>query len=140
MQRPFVEIGLSDLMEEPTTIFSDSMPAIEWAKLGKITPGNNYLTLAYHQVREWVENSRVKPVHNASHRGMGQHFRFGNQTDRKEHDRQATVILCRTGGWTARVHSSVSKKKRRKAVADAAQMIALGINQVTVAVVAKLKQ
>ena len=46
-------------MEDPTTIFSDSVTAIDWAKFGKITPGNNSLALAYHQVREWVENNTV---------------------------------------------------------------------------------
>ena len=57
MIRLFSEIGLSAWVEDPTTIFSDSVTAIDWAKFGKITPGNNYLALAYHQVREWVENN-----------------------------------------------------------------------------------
>ena len=32
MRRLFAEIGLSDWVEEPTTIFSDSVTAIDWAK------------------------------------------------------------------------------------------------------------
>ena len=67
MRRLFSQIGLSDWVEEPTTIFSDmySVTAIDWAKFGKIThtPGNKYLALAYHQVREWVENNTVAPDH-----------------------------------------------------------------------------
>ena len=31
----------------------DNNTAIHWVKAGKITPGNQYLDLAYHQVREW---------------------------------------------------------------------------------------
>ena len=45
LRRLLTEIGLSDWVCTATVIFSDSVTAIDWAKFGKITPGNSYLAL-----------------------------------------------------------------------------------------------
>ena len=47
---------------EPTKIYSDSITAIDWAKFGKITPGNNYLALGYHQIQEWIASKHIELV------------------------------------------------------------------------------
>ena len=62
-RRLMTEIGLSDWVCTASIIFSDSVTAIDWAKCGKITPGNNYLALGYHQTREWIMSGEVNPVH-----------------------------------------------------------------------------
>ena len=123
-------------MEEPTTIFSDNVTAIDWAKFGKITPGNNGLALVYHQVQEWVENNTVAPedirewdnISDLGTKPVGKHvidrlmrFYVGLKDELPEYI------------------PPVNKKKLKKAAEDAAQMIALGINQVTAASVARLK-
>lgn len=38
-----------------TTVKSDNSGAIDWMRFRKITPGNNYVLLSYHQQREWHE-------------------------------------------------------------------------------------
>ena len=58
-----MEIGLSDWVCEATVIRNDSVTAIDWAEFGKITPGNNYLALGYHQTREWIKEDEIKPDH-----------------------------------------------------------------------------
>ena len=63
LRRLLTEIGLSDWVCKPTVIFSDNVTAIDWAKFGKITPGNNYLALGYHQTREWINQGEIKPDH-----------------------------------------------------------------------------
>ena len=60
------EIKLDFMLTEPTPIYSDSKGAIEWMKFRKITPGNNYILLAYHQVHEWVESKQVTIVYKRS--------------------------------------------------------------------------
>ena len=40
------------MLEEPSPILSDSKGAVDWLKFGKITPGNNYILLSYHQVAD----------------------------------------------------------------------------------------
>ena len=49
----FEELGIHEVIKEPTEIYVDNNTAIHWVKTGKITPGNQYLDLAYHQVQEW---------------------------------------------------------------------------------------
>ena len=106
------------------------------AKFGKITPGNSYLALAYHQVREWVENNRVAPDHI---RG------WDNSSDLGTKPVEKNVIgrLLRFYIWLEdelpEYIPPVNKKKLKKAADDAAQMIALDINQVTAANVARLR-
>ena len=41
----FEELGLHEVIEEPTKIYVDNNTAIHWVKTGKITPGNQYLDL-----------------------------------------------------------------------------------------------
>ena len=126
-------------MEEPTTILSDSARAIDWAKFGKITPGNNYLSLAYHQVckvREWVESSTVAPVHV---RGWDHISDLGTKpVEKKVIDRLLRFYVGLEDTLPEYI-PPVNKKKLKKAAEDAAQMIALGINQITAANVAKLR-
>ena len=55
----FEELGLHEVIKEPTKIYVDNNTAIHWVKTGKITPGNQYLDLAYHQVREWERTGHV---------------------------------------------------------------------------------
>ena len=61
----FREMGLSDEITEPTKVYCDNNTAIHWVKTGKITEGNQYLQLAYHQTREWESQGHicVKAVH-----------------------------------------------------------------------------
>ena len=54
------EIGLIDAVSEPTNIYCDSNTAISWHKTGKISDGNQYLDLAYHQPREWEMDGSIK--------------------------------------------------------------------------------
>ena len=136
MRRLFSEIGLSDWVEEPTTILSDSVTAIDWAKFGKITPGNNYLSLAYHQVREWVENNTVTPVHV---RGWDNISDLGTKPVEKNVIDRLLRFYVGLEDTLPEYIPPVNKKKLKKAAEDAAQMIALGINQVTAANVAKLR-
>ena len=50
----FEEIGLMDVIAEPTKVCADNNVAIKWVKTGKITEGSRYLDLGYHQpAREW---------------------------------------------------------------------------------------
>jgi len=56
------EIGMNHLIDKPTVLFSDSSGAIDWIKYRKITPGNNYILLAYHQVGELKRNGAILPM------------------------------------------------------------------------------
>ena len=56
------EIGMVDFINGPTTLYSDSSGAIDWMKFRKITPGNNYILLAYHQVGEFSRSGQILPV------------------------------------------------------------------------------
>ena len=49
----FEELGLYEVIDKPTKIYCDNNVAIHWLKTGKITDGNQYMQLAYHQPREW---------------------------------------------------------------------------------------
>ena len=116
-------------MEEPTTIFSDSVTAIDWATFGKITPRNNYLALAYHQVREWVETNTVKPVHIM---GWDNISDLGTKPVEKNMIDRLLRFDTRLEDELLEYIPPVNKKKLKKAAEDAAQMIALGVNQTTV--------
>ena len=122
-------------MEDPTTIFSDSVTAIDWAKFGKITPGNNYLALAYHQVREWMENNTVAPVHI---RGWVNISDLGTKPVEKQViDRHLRFYVGLEDTLPAHI-PPVPKEKLKQAAEDVAQMIALGVNRVTAANVVRL--
>ena len=56
------EIGMQDMIKDPSVVFSDSSGAIDWMKFGKITPGNNYILLAYHQVSEFAKSKQILPT------------------------------------------------------------------------------
>ena len=56
----FEELGLAELLVQPTKIYVDNNVAIHWVKTGKITDGNQYLDLAYHQTREWEREGTIK--------------------------------------------------------------------------------
>ena len=46
------EIGFDDMVTRPTPLWSDSKTAVGWVKGGKVTMGNGYLPIAYHQSHE----------------------------------------------------------------------------------------
>ena len=132
----FSEIGLSDWVENLTTILSDSVTAIDWAKFENITPGNNYLALAYHQVREWVENNTVAPKHI---RGWDNISDLGTKPVEKQVIDMLLQFYVGLEDTLPEYIPPVSKKKLKQAADDVAQMTALGVNQVTAANVARLK-
>ena len=55
----FEELSLTEVIAQPTKIYVDNDVAIHWVKTGKITDGNNYLDLAYHQPREWEREESI---------------------------------------------------------------------------------
>ena len=55
----FREMGLLDQIEEPTKVYCDNNTAIHWVKTGKITDGNQYLQMAFHQTREWEADGQI---------------------------------------------------------------------------------
>ena len=56
------EIGMHDMIKGPSVVFSDSSGAIDWMKFQKITPGNNYILVAYHQTGEWRKLGCIEPT------------------------------------------------------------------------------
>ena len=54
--------GLTNVISEPTNIYYDSNTTISWHKTGKISDGNQYLDLAYHQPREWEMDGSIKAL------------------------------------------------------------------------------
>ena len=56
----FEELGRLEVIEKPTKIYVDNNVAIHWVKTGKITEGNQYLDLAYHQPREWEREGSIE--------------------------------------------------------------------------------
>ena len=56
------EIGMHDMIRAPTKVFSDSSGAIDWMRHKKITPGNNYILLAYHQTGEFMSSGFIDPT------------------------------------------------------------------------------
>ena len=48
-----------EVIAEPTKVYVDNNAAIHWVKTGKITEGNQYLNLAYHQPREWERDGSI---------------------------------------------------------------------------------
>ena len=55
----FEELGLLDIIAKPTKVYCDNKVAVQWQKTGKITDGNQYLDLAYHQPREWEKEGSI---------------------------------------------------------------------------------
>ena len=56
----FIELGRHEVIAKPTQVYVDNNVAIHWVKTGKITEGNQYLDLAYHQPREWEKDGSVQ--------------------------------------------------------------------------------
>ena len=56
----FQELGLTEVIEQPTKIYVDNNVAVHWLKTGKITTGNQYLDLSYHQPREWEMRKMIQ--------------------------------------------------------------------------------
>ena len=52
------ELGHTNVIQLPTKVYCDNNTAIHWLKTGKITDGNQYLDLAYHQPREWEREGK----------------------------------------------------------------------------------
>ena len=53
------EIGMHDMLKEPTVLFSDSSGAIDWMRFRKVSPSNHYILISYHQRNEWVESGDI---------------------------------------------------------------------------------
>lgn len=53
------EIGLNDQIAEPTIIYCDSNVALNWVKTGKISKGNHYMNVDWHQPREWEQDGHL---------------------------------------------------------------------------------
>ena len=53
------EMGLQNMVAQPTVIECDSKGAVDWAAFGKITQGNRTLKVAIHQsVQEWQNEEK----------------------------------------------------------------------------------
>lgn len=56
----FKELGLYEVITEPTKIYCDNKPAISWEKTGQITEGNHYFDIDFHQPREWERLGHIE--------------------------------------------------------------------------------
>jgi len=56
MRKLLKEMGLENVIQEPTVIYADNKAANSWCNDGKITDGNSYIRTDYHQAREYVED------------------------------------------------------------------------------------
>ena len=48
----FEELGLMQIIDQPTKTYCDNATAVQWAKTGKVTEGNQYVDLAYNLPRQ----------------------------------------------------------------------------------------
>ena len=48
----FEELGLTQVIDQPTKIYCDNATAVQWVKTGKVTEGNQYIDLAYNLPRQ----------------------------------------------------------------------------------------
>jgi len=55
----FKELGIMDVLASPTIIYCDSNVAIHWIKTGKVSKGNHYLDVDWHQPREWERDGHL---------------------------------------------------------------------------------
>ena len=123
LRRLLTEIGLSDWVCEPTVIFSDSVTAIDWAKFGKITPGNNYLALGYHQTREWINQGEIKPDHI---RGWDNISDMGTKPVEKQVIDRLLMYYVGYQSTLPEYTPPLSKKQKLKAAADAVNLLTMG--------------
>ena len=56
----FKELEILEPIATPTIIYCDSNIAINWVKTGKISKGNHYLDVDWHQPREWEMEGSIK--------------------------------------------------------------------------------
>ena len=92
----FSEVGLHDQIELPTKVYCDNNTAIQWVKTGKITGGNQYLDLAYHQPREWERDGDIKLM--AVHSMDNTSDLMTKPCGKKEYDAHL-MVLCGYDKW-----------------------------------------
>ena len=123
------EIGLSDWVCVPMVINSDSVTAIDWAKFGKVTPGNNYLALGYHQTLERIMSGEINPVHV---RGWGNISDMGTKpVERQVIDRLFMYYMTLYVGYQSTLPEytpPLSKKQTLKAAADTVNLLTMGVH------------
>ena len=56
----FKELEILEPIATPTIVYCDSNIAINWVKTGKISKGNHYLDVDWHQPREWEMEGSIK--------------------------------------------------------------------------------
>ena len=123
--RLMTEIGLSDWVCTATVIFSDNVTAIDWATFGKITPGNNYLALGYHQTREWIMNGEINPGHV---RGWDDISYIGTKPVEKQVIGRLLMYYVGFQSTLPEYTPPLSKKQKLKAAADAVNLLMMGIH------------
>ena len=92
----FEELGLLEVIAQPTKVYVDNSVAIQWVKTGKITDGNQYLDLAYHQPREWEHDGSI------SVRGIHTHDNvsdLGSKPCGPEEYSRFLMVLCGYEKW-----------------------------------------
>ena len=92
----FEELGLAELLVQPTKIYVDNNVAIHWVKTGKITDGNQYLDLAYHQTREWEREGTIKILGIHTHDNVSD---LGSKPCGPEEFSRFLLVLCGYEDW-----------------------------------------
>ena len=108
-----------------TVILSDSVTAIDWAKFGKITPGNNYLALGYHQTREWRKEGEIKPDHV---RGWDNISDMGAKPVKKQAIDRLLMYYVGYQSPLPEYTPLLSKKQKLKAAADTVNLLMMGVH------------
>ena len=119
------EIGLSDWVCKATAINSDIVTAIDWAKFGEITPGNNYLALGYHQTREWIMSGEMNPVHV---RGWDNISDMGTKPVEKQVIDRLLMYYVGKQSTLLEYTPPLSKKQKLKAAAGAVHLLTMGVH------------
>ena len=55
----FKELGQLRPIASPTIVYCDSNVAVHWVKTGKISKGNHYYDIDWHQPREWERDGSI---------------------------------------------------------------------------------
>ena len=63
MRELFVEIGLAEIVQEPTITYCDNTAAIMLAEEDCVTSGNQYVLTPYHYVKECEEAGMVRTIY-----------------------------------------------------------------------------
>ena len=90
-----------ELIDSPTKIYVDNNIAIHWHKTGKMTDGNQYMDLAYHQPREWEREGhvRVEAIH--THGNVSD---LGSKPCGPEEYARFLNVLCGYEIWKIKYH------------------------------------